>query len=53
MDELISKIKYYLNEEPELENITKKAEKKVYEFGFDYESQLRKILGVILKKKSF
>jgi spore maturation protein CgeB len=50
MGELVSKIKFYLNQEEELKKMTKKAVKRVNEFGFDYQSQLKKVLEIVLKE---
>jgi spore maturation protein CgeB len=50
MGELVSKIKFYLNQEEELKKMTKKAVKRVNEFGFDYQSQLKKVLELVLKE---
>lgn len=46
--ELISKVKYYLNQEEELKEITQKGLNKVRKDGFDYDSILNKILTTIL-----
>ncbi|MDC0957042.1 glycosyltransferase [Flavobacteriaceae bacterium] len=47
-NELISKIKYFIEQEQELEELTKKGFEKVHNRGYDYKNNISKILNQIL-----
>lgn len=51
-DDLVKKIKYYLNHSDELEKLINRGKHKVYSNGYDYESILGELLKRILNKDS-
>lgn len=52
IDELLSKVRYYSNHMDELYAITKNGYQRVIDGGFDFESIMRKLLGIVLQKQN-
>lgn len=48
IEELINKVKFYLNYSGDLEELTNKGYKKVHTEGYDYETIMRHVLSTIL-----